>query len=312
MTQRPPQLRLANDANGSATGQNDRLGPCKVVILAGGYGTRLAERTDEMPKPMVEIGGWPILWHILRTYSHYGFNEFLIAGGYKYEIIKRFFLEYHHRDDDVLIDFAADDVKRLARANRTETRAHDEPWRVGVIDTGNETMTGGRIRRLANHLTDGTFLLTYGDGLSDVDIGEVLRFHRCHGRLATLTAVRQRSQFGRPQLDGERVTTFAEKPHDSGEWINAGFLALEPQVLRYIHTDQSSFETDVLPMLAADDQLRAYRHEGFFQPMDTLRDVRHLNGMWNADRAPWKVWDEPRAAVVDQPSEGRRTVGMEW
>jgi len=286
-----PSLRLARQPMAAPSSHHAAFGPCKVVVLAGGFGTRLAERTDAMPKPMVEIGGWPVLWHILKIYSHHGFNDFLIAGGYKCEVIKRFFLEYHHRESDVVIDFINDEIHRMSDDRHTDPPQPVEPWRVGVIDTGDDTMTGGRIRRLAQHLPrDATFLMTYGDGLSNVNINDVLTFHRQHGRLATMTVVRQPSQFGRPELDGDRVAAFVEKPRNHNEWINAGFFALQPTVLSYISGDDVSFENDVLPRLAADNQLCAFQHHGFFHAMDTLRDVRNLNAMWQAGNVPWKIW----------------------
>ena len=263
--------------------QNDHdFGPMKVVILAGGFGTRLAERTDEMPKPMVEVGGRPILWHILKIYGHFGFNDFLIACGYRGDQIKRFFLDYRQQTSDLVIDYVHDRVDRLTPAA--------EPWRVALIDTGDETATGGRIKRLAEHVGDRTFLMTYGDGLADIDIHQLLAFHRNHGRLATLTVVKTPSPFGRPTLDGDRVTAFAEKPLAPNQWISGGFFVLEPEVLSYIDDDATSFEIHSLPRLAADDQLMAYRHEGFWHPMDTLRDVRTLNRMWSQPAPPWKVW----------------------
>lgn len=252
-----------------------------VVILAGGFGTRLAERTDELPKPMVEIGGRPILWHILKIYSHFGFHDFFIACGYKAAVIKRFFLEYRDQQSNLIIDYRQDTVDRVCR--------RIEPWRVNLIDTGDTTNTGGRLKRLAPLLSEGTFLMTYGDGVADVDIAQLLRFHRSHGKLATVTTVHPPSRFGLPQLDGDRVRSFEEKPNQDSEWINGGFFVLEPRVLEAISGDSASFEIEVLPKLAKDGQLMAFRHEGFWQPMDTLRDVRNLNGMW-LDRPPWKVW----------------------
>ncbi len=254
-----------------------------VVILAGGFGTRLAERTDEIPKPMVEIGGWPILWHILKIYGHFGFRDFVIACGYKSSAIKRFFLEYRDRESDLVIDFHRDTVDRIVR--------HVEPWRVSLIDTGDRTLTGGRVKRLGPLVRSGRFMMTYGDGVADVDIAQLLRFHESHGRLATMTTVHPPSRFGLARMDGDRVVAFAEKPDHSHEWINAGFFVLEPTVLDWIAGDSTMFETEVLPRLAAEGQLMAFRHEGFWQPMDTLRDVRNLNAMW-ADSPPWKVWKD--------------------
>jgi glucose-1-phosphate cytidylyltransferase len=264
-----------------------RFGPCKVIILAGGFGTRLAEHTDELPKPMVQVGGKPVLWHILKIYSHFGFNDFLIACGYRAELIKRFFIEYRQQMSDLVIDFTSDRVQRM--------NPKMEPWRVALIDTGAQTMTGGRIKRLADQLDRGTFLMTYGDGVANVDLNALLRFHRKHGKLATFTAVRQPSQFGVPTLRGDQVVRFAEKQASESDWVSGGFFALEPGVLKYIAGDQTNFELESLKRLAEDGQLMAYRHEGFWQPMDTLRDVRKLNSLWaNADGSappPWKVWD---------------------
>ena len=272
-----------------------QLDPCKVVILAGGFGTRLAEQTDDLPKPMVQIGGHPILWHILKAYSHFGYNDMLIACGYKADVIKRFFLDYRQQVADIVIDYVSDSVEYVPH-----TRV---PWKLSLVDTGLKTMTGGRLKKLENHLKSpfvgggkvnsggGTFFMTYGDGVSDVDITKLLEFHKSHKCLATMTTVKSTSSFGHAQLDGDRVTTFAEKPEAPDEWINGGFFVLEPQVLDYIDGDETSFETHTLPRLARDGHLMAYKHEGFWQPMDTLRDVRNLNAMWKCGNAPWKVWD---------------------
>ena len=262
--------------------QHDDFGPCKVVILAGGFGTRLAEHTDELPKPMVEVASRPILWHILKIYSHHGFNDFIIACGYKAEIIKRFFLDYRQQMSDLLIDYANDRVEHLKQAI--------EPWRVALVDTGADTMTAGRIKRLAGHLSDNTFMMTYGDGLADIDINALLAFHRAHGRLATFTTVHPPALFGRAMLEGDRVVAFAEKPESPASWINGGFFVLQPEVLDFIEGDDMSFELAVLPRLAKEGQLMAFRHDGFWHPMDTLRDVRNLNAMWKAGDVPWKVW----------------------
>ena len=259
-----------------------QFGPCKVVILAGGFGTRLAEHTDELPKPMVEVGGRPMLWHILKIYSHFGFNDFLLACGYKSESIKRFFLEYRHYLSDLVIDFAAGEVESL--------NGKIEPWRVALIDTGPQTMTGGRIKRLAHFLGKKTFLMTYGDGVADVDINDLLKFHRAHGKLATFTAVRAPAQFGVPTMKDNQVIRFAEKQEAESDWISGGYFVLEAGVLNYIDDDQTNFELQSLRQLAEDGQLMAYKHQGFWQPMDTLRDVRKLNQLWSENAAPWKVW----------------------
>ncbi|MHC4949111.1 MAG: glucose-1-phosphate cytidylyltransferase [Planctomycetota bacterium] len=258
----------------------------RVVILAGGLGTRLAERTDGMPKPLVEIGGMPVLWHILKIYAHHGFADFVIACGYKAQAVKRFFLEERERASDLVIDYASDHVEYLRRS--------DISWRVSLIDTGLHTATGGRLRRLRSHLADragpGTFLMTYGDGVADVDLRRLVAFHRDHGRLATFTATHPPSNFGRPELCGDRVVAFHEKPDDRDAWINGGFFVLEPEVLDAIAGDDTSFEHETLPRLAGEGELMAYRHDGFWQPMDTLRDVRNLNEIWQTGEAPWKVW----------------------
>jgi glucose-1-phosphate cytidylyltransferase len=345
---------------------------CPVVILAGGFGTRLAERTDELPKPMVEVGGRPILWHILKFYGCHGYNDFIIACGYKAEVIKRFFLDYRDRACDLIIDYRRNTVAKL--------NGSIEPWRISLIDTGPETLTGGRLKRLEQYLTPGridrigiasgggggrttngrgrsrspsggelipgsvatsgtgTFMMTYGDGVADVDLHRLLTFHRAHGRLATFTAVRPPPRFGYPRLEGDCVIDFAEKPgpgspgrpgspgspqnpgspggrrnpgrpaaaggrgassrgggdDDDGDWINGGFFVLEPAVLDLIEGDQTNFEAQTLPQLARMGQLMAFRHRGFWHPMDTLRDVRNLNAMWTSGGAPWCVWGPDR------------------
>jgi glucose-1-phosphate cytidylyltransferase len=253
-----------------------------VIILAGGFGTRLAERTDELPKPMVEVGDRPMLWHILKIYSHFGFNDFLIATGYKSEVIKRFFLEYREQMSDLVFDFAGGSVDRI--------NTHIEPWRVAVVDTGADSLTGGRIRRLAPHVGTSTFMMTYGDGVADVDLSALLRFHKNHGKLVTFTAVKRPSPFGVPTLKGDQVIRFAEKPVGETEWISGGFFVMEPGVMKYIKGDSSNFELDAMPKLAKDGEMMAYRHEGFWQPMDTLRDVRRLNSLWAEANPPWKLW----------------------
>jgi glucose-1-phosphate cytidylyltransferase len=269
-------------ASSRRTSRSDSFGPCKVIILAGGFGTRLAERTDELPKPMVQIGARPILWHILKIYSHYGFNDFLVACGYKSDIIKRFFLEYREQTSDLVFDFTDGTIERI--------NTQIEPWRIAVMDTGPETMTGGRIKRLSEQVQDRTFMMTYGDGVADVDVAALLKFHRSHGKLATFTAVKRPSQFGEPTIVGDRVTAFAEKPATRNDWISGGFFVLEPAVLKYIDGDRTNFEFESLKRLAKDGQLMAFRHAGFWQPMDTLRDVRKLNSLWTDGNAPWRVW----------------------
>lgn len=254
-----------------------------VVILAGGLGTRLQEETTVKPKPMVEIGGRPILWHIMKHYAHYGFKEFLIALGYRGEIIKRFFLDYYHLNGSATVNLGSGQIVR-----------HDqepEDWIVHLIDTGLQTMTGGRVKRLKSWLKGETFFLTYGDGVANLDLSDLLRFHRAHGRLATVTAVRPPARFGGLNFNGDFVAQFSEKPQIGEGWINGGFFVLEPGVLNYIQGDETPFEREALERLAAEGQLVAYRHEGFWQCMDTLRDVNLLESLWQSGQARWKVWE---------------------
>lgn len=251
----------------------------KAVILAGGLGTRLAEETSIRPKPMVEIGGRPILWHILGIYAAHGISEFVIACGYKGEIIKRYFSEFHFYSADIEVS--------LKDGSRAITGAQSPDWRVHCVDTGLDTMTGGRLRKLAPLLAGETFCVTYGDGLSNVSVSELLRFHRAHGKLATVTAVHPPARFGLLELSGDQVTRFSEKPQTHGDWINGGFFVFEPGLLQYIKNDADSLERDVLEQVAADGQLMAYRHDGFFQPMDTLRERQLLEELWATGAAPW-------------------------
>jgi glucose-1-phosphate cytidylyltransferase len=255
----------------------------KVVILAGGLGTRLAEETTVKPKPMVEIGAHPILWHIMKHYGHYGFDEFFVALGHRGEIIKRFFLDYYSLNGNMSID--------LARGQIESRERECENWTVHLVDTGEETQTGGRIKRLQSSLSDGTFMVTYGDGVCNVDLRKLLEFHRSHGRIATVTAVRPPARFGGLVFDGDVVTAFTEKPQIGEGWINGGFLVFEPGLFDYLEGDHSSLEADALERLAADGQLAAFRHEGFWQCMDTLRDKRQLEALWQEPSAPWKVWN---------------------
>lgn len=253
----------------------------KTVILAGGLGTRLAEETSIRPKPMVEIGGKPILWHVMSCYAARGFSEFIIACGYKGEIIKQYFAGFECAHSDWMLD--------LRTGRRTPTGCDIPDWRVHCIDTGAETLTGGRLQRLSGLLRDGTFLCTYGDGLSDVPLDRVLAFHRQHGRLATVTAVHPPARFGALDLSGDAVVRFSEKPQTGRDWINGGFFAFEPGVLDYVEGPESSLERDVLERVAADGQLMAYRHDGYFQPMDTLREKLLLEDLWRRGAAPWAV-----------------------
>jgi len=254
----------------------------KVVILAGGLGTRLAEETEIKPKPMVEIGGKPILWHIMKGYAHYGFTQFLIALGYKAEVIKHYFLDYHNMSTNMIIDLAGGRVRKH--------KSDCEKWSIHLIDTGSDTLTGGRVKRLKSWLKGETFMVTYGDGVANIDIRALLTFHRAHGCIGTVTAVRPPSRFGGLVLDGDRVTEFTEKPQIGEGWINGGFMVFEPAVFQYLKDDRSVLETDGLGRLAADRQLVAYRHDRFWQCMDTLRDKRQLEQLWQSGHPPWKVW----------------------
>lgn len=254
----------------------------KVVILAGGLGTRLAEETEITPKPMVEVGGRPVLWHIMQSYAHYGFKEFFIALGYKGEVIKRYFLDYYSLNGDMTINLAG------GRLQNHEREAED--WVVHLIDTGQETQTGGRVKRLESWLKDDTFMVTYGDGVCNVDLCKVLKFHRAHGRIATVTAVRPPARFGGLVFEGDMISEFTEKPQIGEGWINGGFLIFEPQLFDYLKDDASSLEADALERLAEDRQLAAFRHDSFWQCMDTLRDKRLLESLWQQGHAPWKVW----------------------
>lgn len=251
-----------------------------TVILAGGLGTRMAEATEAKPKPMVEIGGHPMLWHIMRIYASFGHNQFVVGLGYKGEVIKRYFLEYYLCRNDFKIDLAT---------GRIDVHGENvDDWKVDLIDTGPNTQTGGRIKRLAGQVGDGTFLLTYGDGLTSVDISDVIDFHRSHGRLATVLAVRPPARFGGMSLDdGDTVTEFTEKPQLGEGWINGGFFVLQPEILDYIDGDDTVFEHEPLERLAKDRNLVAYRHDGFWQCMDTMRDVRLLEALWATGNPPW-------------------------
>ncbi|MCM3871762.1 MAG: glucose-1-phosphate cytidylyltransferase [Pyrinomonadaceae bacterium] len=255
----------------------------KVVILAGGLGTRLAEETEIKPKPMVEIGSQPIIWHILKHYAHYRFKEFYLALGYRGEVIKRFFMDYHSLNGSISIDLAS------GRVDRHERECED--WVVHLQNTGQDTNTGGRVKRLEPHLNDGTFMITYGDGVCDVNLRDLLEFHRAQGRIATITAVRPPARFGGLIFDGDSIVAdFTEKPQIGEGWINGGFMVFEPEIFNYLKDDDSSLEADALEHLASERQLAAYQHEGFWQCMDTLRDKRLLETLWQDGSAPWKVW----------------------
>lgn len=255
----------------------------KVVILAGGLGTRLAEETEVKPKPMVEIGGHPILWHIMKHYAHHGFNEFVVALGYKGEVIKHYFMDYYSLNGSMTIDLSSGRVERHKK--------ECEGWVLHLVDTGQDTHTGGRVKRLEPWLKDDTFMVTYGDAVGDVDLQDLLRFHRSHGRIATVTAVRPPARFGGLIFDGDLVASFTEKPQAGEGWINGGFQVFEPGVFDYLDGDESSLEADALEQLAADHQLAAYRHHRFWQCMDTLRDKKYLETLCQEGRAPWKVWE---------------------
>jgi len=254
-----------------------------VVILAGGLGSRLSEETETKPKPMVEVGGQPILWHIMRHYAHYGFKEFYVALGYRGQVIKRYFLDYYNLSGHVSVD--------LASGRREVDNREPEDWKVHLIDTGLSTNTGGRVKRLQSLLEGEPFMLTYGDGLCDINLQELLRFHRTTGRVGTVTAVRPPARFGGLIFNGDLVTEFTEKPQIGEGWINGGFMVFEPAIFEYLAADQSSLEADALDKLARDGQLAAYRHDRFWQCMDTLRDLRLLESLWETGRAPWSVWD---------------------
>jgi len=254
----------------------------KVAILAGGKGTRLQEETELRPKPMVEIGGKPILWHIMRQYDHFGFRNFVIGLGYMGEHIKRYMVESCALSANLTVNLRTGSVLPHGAAS--------PDWQVELIDTGQTTNTGGRIKRLAPYLGNSTFLLTWGDGVSNLDLSKLLEFHRSHGKLATLTAVRPPARFGALELDGDTIVRFTEKPQIGEGWINGAFFVLEPGVFDTIAGDDTLFEHEPLETLAAEGQLMAYRHEGFWQCMDTLRDKQQLNALWDSGQAPWKVW----------------------
>lgn len=254
----------------------------KTVILAGGLGTRLAEETEIKPKPMVEIGGYPILWHIMKHYASHGFNEFVVALGYKSDAIKRFFLEHATLQDSFSIDMRTGKISTLDRIS--------EDWIVHLVDTGLETNTGGRVARVREYVGDETFMLTYGDGVSNVDLHSLISLHTLKNRTVTLTAVRPPARFGGLIFNGDLISEFTEKPQIGEGWINGGFMVVEPKIFDYIPSDAISLEAQVLDQLAEEGQLAAYRHEGFWQCMDTLRDKRQLEGLWQGDNAPWKTW----------------------
>ena len=254
----------------------------KAVILAGGLGTRIGEETHLRPKPLIEIGGRPILWHIMKLYSAHGVREFVICCGYKGYQIKEYFANYFLHMADVTFDVCRDKME--------VHHIHAEPWRVTVVDTGIETMTGGRIRRVREYVGNERFCMTYGDGVSDISISKLLEFHESHGRLATLTAVQPGARFGALDLSGDSVSRFVEKPKGDGRWISGGYFVLEPAIFEYLTGDDDIWEQTPLRRLAEENQLVAYRHDNFWAAMDTLRDKQYLEELWSADRAPWKIW----------------------
>jgi len=257
----------------------------KVVILAGGFGTRISEESHLKPKPMIEVGGRPILWHIMKGYAEQGFDEFVICLGYKGYAIKEYFAHYFLHESNVTFDFA--------NGNRRVTHDHSaEPWKVTLVDTGLETMTGGRVKRIQPYIGDEPFMLTYGDGVGDVDVKGLAEFHQQHGRLATVTSTQPSGRFGALKINNEGlVQSFQEKPEGDGGWINAGFFVMQPAAFNYIDNDKTILERDPLENLARDGQLMTWKHTGFWQPMDTLRDKNHLEELWESGRAPWKNWE---------------------
>jgi glucose-1-phosphate cytidylyltransferase len=271
----------------------------KTVILAGGFGTRLAEKTGDIPKPMVEIGGKPMLWHIMNIYAFHGHQEFILALGYKAEVVKEYFLNFYALNNDLTLDL---------EEGRTTIHEGNQPhWKIHLIDTGISTQTGGRIKRLKDWIGNETFLLTYGDGVADIDLDKLLAFHKSHGKLATVTAVHPPARFGGLILKGDQVVSFSEKNQSTEGWINGGFFVLEPDVLNYIAGDETLWEREPLEKLALQGELMAYYHEGFWQPMDTLREHRLLQTMWESDQAPWKKWNNNGKVLEGKKSSDHRS-----
>ncbi|HTF69604.1 MAG TPA: glucose-1-phosphate cytidylyltransferase [Edaphobacter sp.] len=268
----------------------------KVAILAGGTGSRLAEETETKPKPMVEIGGKPILWHIMKYYAQFDFNEFVIALGYKGEVIKKYMVDYCALNSDLTVNMRSGQIRM--------NNGQPCDWTVELVDTGMPTQTGGRIKRLQPFVGNDTFMLTWGDGLSNVNLDDLLAFHRSHGKLATMTAVRPTARFGHLEMDGDRVIEFSEKPQTREGWINGAFFVLDPGIFDYIEGDSTHWEMEPLERLAADGQLMAYRHTSFWQCMDTLREKMYLESLWQSGNAPWKIWEEHNAGI----SNGSRRV----
>ena len=253
----------------------------KVIILAGGFGTRLSEYTESIPKPMVTIGGRPILWHIMRSYAHYGHKDFYVALGYKAEIIKEYFLNYNALNSDFTVDTLSRKVKILESSNND--------WRVTLTDTGLNSMTGGRVKRMQSLVGNETFMLTYGDGVSNIDIDALLKFHKSHGKMVTISAVRPNARFGEIQMEGNKVISFQEKPQTSKSWINGGYFIIEPEFFELIGNDATILEREPLEKAASIGELMAYHHEGYWQCMDTKRDRDNLEELWTSEKAPWKV-----------------------
>ncbi len=253
----------------------------KVIILAGGFGTRLSEYTETIPKPMVTVGGRPILWHIMRSYAHFGHKDFYLALGYKAEVIKEYFLHYRSLNADFTVDLSSGMVE--------PHRAEDTDWRVTLVQTGLESMTGGRVKRLQSFIGNETFMLTYGDGVADVDLGALLEFHKSHGKMVTVSAVRPSARFGELEMQGQQVITFQEKPQTGQGWINGGYFIIEPEFFDLIEGDEMILEREPLEKAASMGELMAYQHDGYWQCMDTKRDRDHLEELWAKDRAPWKV-----------------------
>ena len=257
----------------------------KVVLLAGGFGTRISEESRFKPKPMIEIGGQPILWHIMKEYAHWGVNEFIVCAGYKQHVIKEYFADYFLHTSDVTFDFSQGD-KLIVH------QQHAEPWKVTVVDTGLNTMTGGRIKRIAPYVNNETFMLTYGDGVSDVPMDKVLAFHKSHGKICTMTAVKPEGRFGILDLKGDCIASFREKSKQDVGYINGGYMIVEPEIFKYIAGDETTFEREPLETIANEGQLMAYKYNGFWQCMDTMRDRQKLEELWDARKAPWKVWSD--------------------
>lgn len=254
----------------------------KTVILAGGFGTRISEESYLRPKPMIEIGGQPILWHIMKLYSHYGYNDFIICLGYKGYVIKEYFADYFLHTSDVTFDLANN--KMIVHSN------HSEPWKVTLVDTGLNTMTGGRVKRIQPYVGNEPFMLTYGDGVSNVNIDELVEFHRSHGKMATLTAIQPEGRFGIMDLNENQIRAFREKSKDDTGWVNAGFMVFQPEFFNYIEDDSTVLEKNPLENISMEGQIMAYKHSGFWQCMDTQRDKKKLEDMWDEGKAPWKVW----------------------